>query len=888
MCQCFDLANNPGCNATCQNTIGSYRCSCSSGYRLALNGKCIDVNECLHQKAGCAHFCTNTPGSFQCSCHIGYQLGSDGKSCSDINECSVDNGGCQHTCRNIIGSFHCQCRKGHVLDYNGKTCSDFDECASQHHGCEHICNNYKGGYFCSCHDNYQLSSDNKTCLDIDECNTFHTGASTTLSKCTQNCHNTVGSYTCSCNAGYTLASDGWTCNDVDECSTGSNGCQQTCINTLGSYVCRCFPGYRLNANGRACDALPCVRHPPVINGRGTCFFGKTNDTCTFRCNPGFDLRGSNRRLCQANHTWSGFLPTCSRKNCVQLTPPDNGGITLPCFNYYQASCDVHCNTGYFSTGPTERTCRAFGNNTMYWSSSTMRCQEISVCAPNPCKHNGICGIVNKEKFHCNCSGTGYQGLTCEQGIVFLPLFPIMQQNKTYNFSISARPESDLKIKISSDDNSVVLNSSILMFSHLRRNAKFQLRSSSPGMKVISYSLFGSDANSFESPKSQILYIQTLAPLLHKVISDNGSISQGCHDRKLTTGGRKKVDLKLHSSAPWTDHAGRVSTEGVLLMDVGGSRLPTSLVGSSIISNSLSNSAFDDFITKHKNHSESSTQTSIKYQVQRCISQQPSADYLPDIVRVNAFSKTVADGANGIIPSWINLIPKHSMTTFDTQDFEAKLVQGKEIGKKYAKCGEILSGIEDQQEYYVYSTNQEMLLYVNDEDIDIGADAKICIFRSASEDQTLIGFANSSSILKSLQSSTGWDIKANGIQFKNKSRDSIYRIFGKFSTELTSDLTQIRIFVDGQMTITVASKSEFPKDGIRVTKSIFANGQISMYVVRNLTGLAEKSVFIGGGNVNVTATGNTQRDRELSVFFKQIEDGSTQTFINGNVHLGQKN
>ena len=433
--------------------------------------------------------------------------------------------------------------------------------------------------------------------------------------------------------------------------------------------------------------------------------------------------------------------------------------------------------------------------------------EISVCAPNPCKHNGICGIVNKEKFHCNCSGTGYQGLTCEQGIVFLPLFPIMQQNKTYNFSISARPESDLKIKISSDDNSVVLNSSILMFSHLRRNAKFQLRSSSPGMKVISYSLFGSDANSFESPKSQILYIQTLAPLLHKVISDNGSISQGCHDRKLTTGGRKKVDLKLHSSAPWTDHAGRVSTEGVLLMDVGGSRLPTSLVGSSIISNSLSNSAFDDFITKHKNHSESSTQTSIKYQVQRCISQQPSADYLPDIVRVNAFSKTVADGANGIIPSWINLIPKHSMTTFDTQDFEAKLVQGKEIGKKYAKCGEILSGIEDQQEYYVYSTNQEMLLYVNDEDIDIGADAKICIFRSASEDQTLIGFANSSSILKSLQSSTGWDIKANGIQFKNKSRDSIYRIFGKFSTELTSDLTQIRIFVDGQMTITVASKSE---------------------------------------------------------------------------------
>ena len=57
--------------------------------------------------------------------------------------------------------------------------------------------------------------------------------------------------------------------------------------------------------------MPCIRHPPVINGRGTCFFGKTNETCSFSCNPGFDFRGSKMRRCQANHTWDGSLPTCS-------------------------------------------------------------------------------------------------------------------------------------------------------------------------------------------------------------------------------------------------------------------------------------------------------------------------------------------------------------------------------------------------------------------------------------------------------------------------------------------------------------------------------------------------------------------------------------------------
>jgi len=886
LCQCNDAANNPRCIATCQNTVGSYRCSCSNGYRLEISGKCADKNECRDLNGGCAHICANTPGSFLCSCHIGYQLGSNSKSCSDIDECLTNNGGCEHTCRNSIGSFHCQCRSGHVLDYNGKTCSDVNECLSHPHGCQQVCNNYKGGYFCSCHDGYQRNSDNKTCSDVNECNTLQSGTNATLSKCTQNCHNTVGSYTCSCNIGYTLGTDGWKCNDVDECSTGSNGCQQTCINTLGSYVCRCLPGYRLNANGRTCDALPCIRHPPVINGRGTCFFGKTNDTCSFSCNPGFDLRGSKTRLCQANHTWSGSLPTCSRKHCNELSPPDNGGISLPCFKYYQALCKVNCNTGYFATGPTERTCRAYGNNTMYWSSSATRCQEISVCAPNPCKHKGNCEIINKDIFKCHCLHKQYRGRTCEEGLVEIQTFPVLAPGQLVSIQVNATPDRELKINVSSNDNSVTLIPLTLIFNSSHTTAALQIRSGSSGTKIISFFLHGIDAQNFTKPSDKVLFVQNTTRSLSKVVNDEGCLSQGCYEKNLPSGEMEKSDLIVHSTSPWENEAGNALTNGVSAISDGDVVLPTSMAGSRITLNNLYNSDLQTFIISSQNASKAmkSTVRDTSY----CVSEQPSADYLPEVVQVNAFAKTVAKSVNRNTPSWINVVAQQTVKTFDTQDFEAKLLRGQTIKGKYSKCGEILSGIDDQQQYYVYSTNQKILMHVNEEDINIGTDVNTCIFRSASENQTLIGFANASSIMKTLQSSTGWSIKANGIHFKNGSGNPVYSLYGQFYTKLTSDSAEIRISVDGKMTITAASESEFSKAGILATKSMFATGKVSMTIARNLTGTAENSTFIGHGNVNMTTSGGAPKDREIFVHFNKTEHGSSQSMIKGNIYMRKSN
>ncbi|XP_068706641.1 uncharacterized protein [Montipora foliosa] len=75
-------ASSPVChvNATCNNTLGSYRCTCKPGY--AGDGKtCKDISECTSFQPVCSvnALCINNLGSYSCSCKPGYS--GNGKTC---------------------------------------------------------------------------------------------------------------------------------------------------------------------------------------------------------------------------------------------------------------------------------------------------------------------------------------------------------------------------------------------------------------------------------------------------------------------------------------------------------------------------------------------------------------------------------------------------------------------------------------------------------------------------------------------------------------------------------------------------------------------------------------------------------------------------------------
>ena len=161
-----------------------------------------DIDECAEGTDRCDQNCHNTIGSYICSCNTGYSLNADGFACDG----KLDQNCLSHK---LIAS---------KLSTNSP---DIDECADDIDGCDHVCNNDVGSYRCSCNVGYRLDPDLHGCngkrqilipedyvvhiiTDIDEC-AEGTG------QCVHNCHNTIGSYTCSCNTGYRLNADGFTC-----------------------------------------------------------------------------------------------------------------------------------------------------------------------------------------------------------------------------------------------------------------------------------------------------------------------------------------------------------------------------------------------------------------------------------------------------------------------------------------------------------------------------------------------------------------------------------------------------------------------------------------------------------------------------------------------------
>jgi len=47
------------------------------------------------------------------------------------------------------------------------------------------------------------------------------------------------------------------------------------------------------------------------NGMISCTGNGVGDTCTYTCDDGFELSGSDTRTCQDDQTWSGTDATCS-------------------------------------------------------------------------------------------------------------------------------------------------------------------------------------------------------------------------------------------------------------------------------------------------------------------------------------------------------------------------------------------------------------------------------------------------------------------------------------------------------------------------------------------------------------------------------------------------
>ncbi len=147
---CLDLQGSALCRCKTGFQGDGFFCAptpCNAGYETNASGTCVDTDECGNGVADCSPNarCQNTPGSFSCTCAPGFT--GDGRTCADVDECATNADDCSQICTNTEGSFECACNAGFVLDYH--FCADINECApSPDQTCLGLCYNSNGSAQC--------------------------------------------------------------------------------------------------------------------------------------------------------------------------------------------------------------------------------------------------------------------------------------------------------------------------------------------------------------------------------------------------------------------------------------------------------------------------------------------------------------------------------------------------------------------------------------------------------------------------------------------------------------------------------------------------------------------------------------------------------------------
>ncbi|CBY37716.1 unnamed protein product [Oikopleura dioica] len=424
-------------NADCVNDVGTYTCTCKTGY-TGHGEFCADINECDDPLTnGCDPLaeCANTDASYTCTCPDGYDAtGSPaGASCDEIDECAEITEPCdaEATCTNYPpGSFTCTCNAGYSGNGAIGNCTTVNECTDNLHNCDPQadCTDTEGSFDCTCIDGYYSLETppgrSGDCLDVNEfscaCNAGFVGDGLTCSipdECADQTHNCdpraectkepgQTGFTCNCTTGYTdvMTPDGLTfaalipglaCTDIDECDIMPSVCTDNalCTNTVGSYSCGCDDGFQGPDPDTCEDINECDSVIAPCAAVATC----SNNPGSFTC------------ACPTGYSGNGFI--CEDIDECRVLPDTGCDDGANCINS-PGSFSCECRSGYDSVNGTGVTGDCTPKNECLDSPYGYQyipninfCQDINECNEAPCTAGAVC-TNNDPGFDCNCD-TGF-------------------------------------------------------------------------------------------------------------------------------------------------------------------------------------------------------------------------------------------------------------------------------------------------------------------------------------------------------------------------------------------------------------------------------------------------------------------------------------------------
>ncbi|GMS95252.1 hypothetical protein PENTCL1PPCAC_17426 [Pristionchus entomophagus] len=331
---------------------------------MALNGTCIDDNECLRTEPcpiSAGGKCENTEGDYECICTTGYRKKGEcamtpkNCTCEDIPEWAEKQGithpdgnltkpcGSKAKCIEMDSKFDCKCNDGYDGDVF-KECKEIDPCkAVKCDSSSQTCKVVTGKPSCVCKGGFVSAG--KTCVK-NPCISV-SGPCGNSSACIV--EPATGEARCICAKGYIL-DDAKNCISDDVCKCGeavypcrSDVCDDKnlmkCSKMGSKAVCACDTGYTFNATTKKCDDInECVPNPCLAGG--IC----TNTLGSFTCN------------CPRGNIFNGTYckddPLCSNEQYCTHDP------NAKCKQVEKEKSHYVCDNGYTGTGaPNDQPCK---------------------------------------------------------------------------------------------------------------------------------------------------------------------------------------------------------------------------------------------------------------------------------------------------------------------------------------------------------------------------------------------------------------------------------------------------------------------------------------------------------------------------------------------------
>ncbi|XP_032371312.1 sushi domain-containing protein 1 isoform X6 [Etheostoma spectabile] len=389
----LDVCASCHANATCDDKSDGSGKVCNCNYGFVGNGRtfCQDKDECqigASKICGQHTTCQNTHGSYYCTCLAGYSpsnnmaifIPNDGTHCQDIDECMAT-GLCGEggQCRNLEGSFDCSCRLGHRVHNGAEPFHPHRDKAS----CKEVdC----GSPPALPHSHMLWNKRSRMGTEVlYQCNSgYHNVGKGNVSICTAAGQWERPSVLCQetlCGSPPIIESTEqvWDSNSTPG-STVLYVCKDGFYNQGGDNVSICNENAQWTPPTLLCQEMLCG-DPPILPYTGQVWNGSSTpgSTVIYYCKIGFyHNEGNNISLCTVGGYWTKPNISCKEVHCGVPQPIPHSIMLWDKISTVGSQVVYQCNSGYRSVGEGNvSVCTASGE----WDEASLLCQ--AKCGPVP-------------------------------------------------------------------------------------------------------------------------------------------------------------------------------------------------------------------------------------------------------------------------------------------------------------------------------------------------------------------------------------------------------------------------------------------------------------------------------------------------------------------------